>query len=725
MAKGNLAQTNFTAGELSPRLLGREDIVRYQNGAKRIENCMVLIQGGAFRRPGLEFIVPAKLADKRARLIPYVFNVSQAYHIEIGDGYMRFYTADGEQLEVSPGVPVEIASPYTEAQIPDIDFTQRADTMILFHEDVPTYRLQRFGDTRWRLMPVPWVTEPFDELGDRFNTTMTLSAATVGTGRTLTAGAASFVPADVGRQIEAFGGIGTITGYTSSTVLTVSIEIEFAGTAFAAYEMLLAGSPQTTVTPTGTNQVGATITLTAATGAWRPQDVGRHVVINGGLVRVDAFSSDTVITGELRTIMGAVVAAEANAWALCRSMWGQEFGYPRTGAFFQQRLWPAGSPGFPQSVWMSRLAEYYDFEIGTEADSGFEIRIDSDQANPIRHVASGRALAVLTLGSEFIIRAAGDGGIKPGNIDADQQSSFGCNNVAPLRVGSELLFGGQSGRKIRAYSPDRFDASNWAAPDLTALSEHITESGIIDMDAYSEPEGLVMAVRADGQIAALTLDRDNDVTAFSRFITDGGFESVSVAPSGGTQVALALVRRVIGGNEVRYVEAFRDGLYMDSAVSTEDPVPFDTVSGLGHLEGKTVVVRADDVFVGEYEVTGGSITITRTCNKMEIGLPFIPLVDMLTPTMSGPWGSAQGLPRRDTEVTILVKDTVGARINGRDVIFRRFGSDVLDQPPEPYTGPERIEQLGWERGKADMVIEQPRPEPFHLLAVIRQHEVSP
>lgn len=725
MPKGSIPQNNFTAGEISPRMYGRTDIVRYQNAAKVIENCIVQIQGGCIRRPGLEYVTPAKFDDKRGRLVPYVFNVSQAYHLEFSHNVIRVFNANGQRVDVSPGVPVEIASPYVEAHLHNIDFCQRADTMFIFHEAVPTHRLQRLSDTNWRLMPVPWVTEPFDELGYLSLAGLTLSSTAVGAGRTFTCSAPEFLPSDVGRTIESGGGLATITGYTSATVVTCTIVYPFQSTGIAGTGWLLTGSPQSTVTPSAAGPVGTAITLNASIGTWRTVDVGKHVVINGGLVQLGAVTSSTVATGTIRVEMAAAVAAEPSAWALCRSMWGAEFGYPRTGAFYQQRLWAAGSPGFPQSAWMSRLGEYYDFEIGDTADAAFETRIDSDQANPIRHIASSRALAVLTLGQEFTIAAAGDGGVKPGNIDANPQSVFGCNEVAPVRVGSELLFVSQSGRKVRAYSPDRFDSSTFAAPDLTALAEHITESGITDMDAFSEPDALVLCVLGDGQMAALTLDRDNDVVAWTRFITDGVFESVSVAPWNGIQLAMALVRRTIDGVTRRSIEVFRTHLMTDSAVLAQSPTPFDTVGGLTHLEGKTVTIKADDVYMGEQVVDGGSITINRTATKIEVGLPYTPRIRLLPPDMQGPWGTSLGKITRTTEFFILVKDTAGAQVNGREVIFQRFGPDALDQPFPMVSGWERVEQLGYDRAEVVEEITQPRPLPFHLLAVVRDIEVNP
>ena len=77
MAKVSLIQTNFSAGELSPRLMGRVDISRYQNGAKSLENALVAVQGGIMRTWGTEFVQPARYADKKVRLIPNAWRFYQ------------------------------------------------------------------------------------------------------------------------------------------------------------------------------------------------------------------------------------------------------------------------------------------------------------------------------------------------------------------------------------------------------------------------------------------------------------------------------------------------------------------------------------------------------------------------------------------------------------------------------------------------------------------------
>ena len=82
-------QTNFTAGEISPKLYGRVDVSRYQNGAKKMRDTIPQVYGGAKRRDGSLFVHEVKTSAKATRLIHFIYNESTAYILEFGDLYMR------------------------------------------------------------------------------------------------------------------------------------------------------------------------------------------------------------------------------------------------------------------------------------------------------------------------------------------------------------------------------------------------------------------------------------------------------------------------------------------------------------------------------------------------------------------------------------------------------------------------------------------------------------
>lgn len=711
MARLTIVQTNFTAGEVSPRMIGRTDIARYQNGAELMENCWPLLHGGAKRRDGTLFCAATKFAAKRSRLIPYVFNRSQAYMIEFGDLYIRVYYADGTYTGV------ELVSPYTEAMISSIDYVQGADTMFVFNALVPIYRLRRISNTEWTLVAAPFVTRPFDEVGIKFATGLTLSLATVGTGRTATSAVAAFQASDVGREIWSGPGVAKITAYTSTTVVTVEVVTAFSGVAVTAWQ--LRGSPQTTCTANAKDPIGTLISLTLGAAGWRTDDVGKFVKINRGLVEITAYSSPSVVNGIIRAALDATVASPANAWSLEAAVWNADDGYPCTGTLHEQRLVAAGSPGYPQTIWESRTGEYLNFELGTKDDDAMSFTVSSDQINPITHMAQIKALIALTYGGEFSLSGGVEKPITPTNIQVKNQSVYGCNNVKPVRIGNELYFMQRSNRKLRAMAY-KYDSDAYGAPDMSVLSEHITESGITDMAYQAEPESILYLVRADGVMATLTVDRDQDVIGWARQTTDGLYESVASLPSEDGEQVWAVVKRTIGGATVRYIERFVAGVHVDCGIAGVSGPGATIWAGLGHLEGKTVDIVADGVPMQPLVVTGGQVTIPRKAFNVQIGLHFKTTIKTLTPEVQGNTGSMQGNSMRIGEITLRFHETIGCKVNGQTIAFRDLGEQVLDQPPKLFTGDHRIENLGWERGKASLLIEQDQPLPFHLLCVIKK-----
>lgn len=653
--RANLIKTNFTAGELSPRLMGRVDIARYANGAKVIENGVVVVQGGVVRRPGTRFAAAAKFGNKTARLIPYVFNRSQAYVLEFGDGYMRVFQ-NGQQVVNGDNTPYEIASPYTADMLPDVNYVQGADTMFLVHENVPPQRLQRLGQTNWVLEPAPFVVEPFDEIRDTPQKWCKPS-------------------------VKEFIG--------SEVTLTLSDEEPPAGS-------------DGTLTGTG----------------WESADVGSYVRINEGLVLIDSITSSQKAVGTIRKVLSATQAASPGAWTREDSVWGGSMGYPGAVTLYQQRLVMAGSPRFPQTIWFSETGVYLSFELGTDDDNAMSFTLSSDQLNPIVHLAQMNTLIALTYGGEFTITAGNESAITPTNISVKNPSPYGCNNIRPIRVGTEIMFVQRAGRKLyaAAYDPDSFVA--YTANDMTVLAEHITASGISDMAYQQQPDPFVWIARKDGSAASMAIDRTQDVIAWSRHATDGAFESVACIPSDTDDVVYVLVRREVNGQTVRFVEVLDSTLRTDSAVTGTSTEGATTWTGFSHLEGKTIDVVADGSVMPQTVVSGGQITLTRKAKSIEAGLHYETTIQTLTPEVATTEGTTQNAKKRTSEVTMRFLETTGAECNGQVIPFRRFGPQILNQPAPLFTGDHYWGKLGWERGEDSLLIQQRQPLPFHILAII-------
>jgi hypothetical protein len=719
MPRVTIVQSNFTAGEVSPKCYGRTDVARYQNGAKTLRNCLVQIHGGAMRRWGTLFVASTKDSAKRSRLIPFVFSVTQAFMLEFGDGYVRFYEAGGGQI-LAGGVPYEIASPYTEDMLADLDFTQGADTMFIFHPNVMPNTLKRISASVWSMQNAPFTTLPVDEIGFRPASTATLSGPTVGTGRTIATTPAAWLAGDVGRRVVHEGGTAVITGFTNTGLVTADVTSAFWATVMLPGSWQLLDSPQTTLTPSAKDPVGTSITLTASADSFRGNEVGWFIKINGGLVKITGVTNATTVTGIIRAELTSIVASPPNAWSLEGPVWNAADGYPSTGGLYEQRLMLAGSPGFPQSVWGSKSGLYFDFTMGDVDDDALAYKIPSTgQINKVVRMASTDTLIPLTYGAEFTIEGGIEKPLTPSNVRAKLRSTRGCSTVKPIQIGAETVFVQRAGRKVRSISYNS-DTGQYGVPDLTVLAEHITQSGVVDMAYQQEPGSLLWCVLANGKIAVCTKDTDESVIAWSSQDTDGFYESVACIPRATGDELWVIVRRTINGETKRYVERFDESLLTDCAiVGTSDPEA-DTWSGLDHLEGKTVVAKEGNTVIGRYVVAGGEITMARAAASVEIGLDYTTEVTPLRPEIQSGDGSSTGNNMRTHEVALLFKDTIGCKVNGSVVPFRRFDQDALDSSATEFAGFGRIGLTDWKRGESSITITQEEPLPFHLLAIARK-----
>jgi hypothetical protein len=115
-----IAQALFSRGELSPLVQSRIDIDQYGQGLAECKNFSLLIQGPMRKRPGTGYIAPTKDQSTQSYLFPFIFNAVQAYVLEFGNFYVRFFALRG-QVKLS-GTPYEIVSPYAVEDIPKIKY---------------------------------------------------------------------------------------------------------------------------------------------------------------------------------------------------------------------------------------------------------------------------------------------------------------------------------------------------------------------------------------------------------------------------------------------------------------------------------------------------------------------------------------------------------------------------------------------------------------------------
>jgi hypothetical protein len=659
MARVAAQLSNFTAGELSPRLDGRNDLAKYSAGCATVENMVIYPHGAAARRPGTTFIAEVKSNAAKTRLIPFEFSTTQTYILELGNQYMRFYRDNGQIL--SGGSPFEISTPYLTAELFDIKFAQSADVMYITHPNHQTRKLSRTGHTSWTLTVVDFTNGPYLDTNTS-TTTITASAHTVGTGRTFTASASTFVSTDVDRLIRFRDGYAKVTGFTSATVVTVEI-----------------------IKDTGS---------TSASTDWS----------------LGAFSDTT--------------------------------GHPSCVSFFEQRLVFAATLSQPQTVFFSKSGDYENMDAnigGTVADDDAIIyTIASNQVNAIRFMAASRTLIIGTAGGEFTVTGGGDNNaITPTNIMIKKQSNHGAANIDAVAVANATLFVQRAKRKIRELAYN-FDVDGYTAPDLTILAEHVTEGGIIEMAYQEEPLAIIWCVRNDGELVALTYQREQQVVAWHRHVFAGAFgsgnavcESVAVIPTEDSEYELyMIIKRTINGATKRYVE-FLNTFDFDESDNTsfnflDSQLSYSgssatTISGLSHLEGQEVSILADGATHPNKTVSSGSITLDRAATKVKVGLGYTSLLKTMRIDAGAQNGTSQAKTKRIYEVTARLYESVGVEIgpdlNNMERVPFRTSSDPMDQGIPPFTGDKEVEFRGDYDTDGFMIVRQTQPLPLTILSL--------
>jgi hypothetical protein len=778
MPKASPIQYSFNTGELSPTLEGRTDLNKYSSGCRTLENFIPMVQGPARRRSGTYFVEEIKNSANRSWLLRFEFSESQAYILEFGDQYIRFYTNYGQvqtgsvtawltstayavgdlrsnggtnyyckvahtsgtfstdlaagKWHTLTGTTYEIPSPYTAADLTNSNNTlklrtvQSADVVYIVHPSYAPKKLSRYSATKWILEDINFLGGPFEDVDPDEAITVYASAQT-GTGITLTASSALFASTDVGSTfLLEQKSVDGITQWEVGKSISSGARRRSDGKTYEALNSATTG----TVKPI--HSIGAVYDGDSGV-QWQFRDPGY------GYVKITGFTNSTTVTADVvsRLPSGAVGSGNAtNRWAFSR--WSSVRGWPSQVAFFRERLVFASG----QKIDMSVAADYENFADRDEsgqvvADMAIAIEVSSDQVNKIEWLAASDGLLIGTAGGEFVAQeVTTDQPLGPDNVKIVPQSSYGSKSVIPVLVGESVLFVQRSGQKLRELVFD-FANNGYKSSDLTVLSEHITYGGLVDICYQQEPHSIVWCVRSDGELLGFTFNREQDVLGWHRHPLggDGIVECVETIPSpfGDQDDLWMIVRRTIDGQTKRYIEYLwpdfvdnndiEDAFCVDCGL-TYDSTAVSTISGLDHLEGKIVSILADGAAHPNRTVESGSVTLQRASSVVHVGLPYTSRLQTMRPEAGAGDGTAQGKTKRINKMVIRFLATVGAKagpdVDHLDEIQFRSGSALMDAPVPLFTGDKIMEWPGGYDFDGYMIVEQDQPLPMTLVALMPQ-----
>jgi hypothetical protein len=721
MSKGLLR--SFAGGEISPELFGRVDLSKFQTGLGLCRNFISLPHGPVARRPGFQFAGRAKDSTNPVRILPFVFSVDQSAVLEFGAGYIRVYSNGAPVLEpeiplagISNGDPAEIrtaaahgyatgdsvyltrvsempalnnrifrvavptanafelqtlagefvstagmpvwgglgavarlltiAAPYTGPDLFDLHITQDSDVLTITHPKYPTRELRRLGAATWVLATVSFAP--------------TLVAPTG-----LDAVATS--PA---------GGNFTTHTYAVTSVDTDGVTESLASVLESvANDLSLSGNVNT-------------LSWSAATGASRYNIYKQRSGTLGFIGQTTGLSivDNNVLPDIVKVPPEAVIELNSEAG-----------NYPAAVTYHEQRRWFAGSDLEPQTVWATRNGTGANLtsSFPSQDDDAIKFRVASRQQNRIRHLIPLSDLIALTAGGEFRVFSDNAPAITPTSLSVKPLGYAGSSNVQPVTTSSSIVFVQAQGSRVRELSQN---ADGYRTVDLSIMAPHLVNGKqIVDLAYTRAPDQIAWAVRSDGVLLGLTYVPDQQVYGWHQHDTAGAFESVCVVPEAGEDVLYAVVRRTIGGGQVRHIERLstrvfsdaEDSFYLDAGLTYRGG-PASTISGLHHLEGEVVTILADGATVEQRRVVAGAVSLSTPASVVHIGLPYISDFATLPLSSEGAAAAGQGTTKNISKVHLRVAQSslvqVGPTFGKLRQAPAREVLDPYDSPPPLRSG---------------------------------------
>ena len=751
----HIAAVSFNAGELSPKMLSRTDVSQYSKGCRTLQNFIVTPYGAVEKRPGTKFIAAAKYPDKKLRLIKFVYSKEAAYTCEFGEYYIRFFR--NQSAVLSGNVPLEIATPYSEADLADLKFVQSADVMTIVHPLHPVKELKRTEESFFTLtdkvFQYPPVLDP--NLDDDSFLTPSAREGDI----TLTASKDVFTSDNAGgffqlvhtrkeneisidfnadgesQALEVFGYWSFTTHGTWTGTLTIQRSFD-SGVSWNDYRTY--SSAKDSNTSTDGNETEENVLYKLVMRDYEKSTTGtlklcRCLLVNPdfqttGIVKITSVTDHRNASATVIRKLGENSAT--NEWN--EGAWSKRRGFPRTVAYFEERMVFGGTAYCPQRVWASKTGDWDNYLVGDKDDDGLDFTLASDTINTILWMCQHDALVIGTSDSEWSLSSSNsEAALTPGNFKIKRQSVYGSSGVSAGMVGDTILFVQQGGRKVREFV-FQWEKNGYVSPDMTILADHITKSGIRDTALQQLPDSILWCVLNDGTAAALTYERDQEVVGWHRHNTDGKFIAVCTLPgSNGNDVYFAVQRNGVTTIEImapRTFDSITEAFYVDCGSVFEGENIID-ITGLDHLNGKAVAILADGAPQTVRTVENGTVTLDFAASRVVVGLPYEAEISPMPFEFETDNGLSLLRKKSIGTVRLRVYNSVGGMVRcGDDSWQEIYSRDVLDDSMDMALSPKsEVIKLNMISGASEsMTIEvlHNDPLPFNLVSIAAVYNVE-
>jgi len=824
VSKFNSQQSNFSSGELSPKLEGRSDIKEYKDGLALLENFTTINSGGVTKRPGARYI--ATLANTIAPvIIPFIVDKETAYIVVLEINGAKSLGADAIRIYNNNGV-VQTISKVFNGFSEDLDkhgfyWTQSADILFVTHvsglmppfmvlrvpSDTPQFVIHDYNDRLTSL----------NVLGASFNTPITNQLKVPYTDTNVN-GDILFNPnATGGTTLAAEDAGASALNYFTSDHIGTYFRLDHAGVEGICVVTDVGGLKQT-ITTTATTDIFTKVghgyvtgnkLYFSISGGNSPVPVNSFTIVADTsprfpyyVIRIDddtfyiattsanatagtrvdittahtgtlsahladgtKVSSCTVIT---KSDFGAATATDN--WR--ESSWSNYKGWPRTCAIYESRLCWAGSPTYPDTVWLSLTGNLFFMmseKLTQDASSAVSnlkppyfgpkvgiqplfFALGGDEIPLIQWMSSDTLLQVGTLSQEYIIGDAAKAIEATDVISSKTQTTHGGRDVKAIRAYNSVVFVGRDGKKVRTYKYNNKNGS-YISQNLNILSDDMimslgapatgtgteTFSNVsVKQLAHQQSKNILWILTSRNKLISLTFAEETETVAWSRHEVGGSdvfIHGITSIPSsdGDTDDLWMVVQRTINSATVYYLEKMGDDFshrnlsgnfsndndfpwFSDSSIRVTDFGNAKITWPVAHLEGETVKVLADGILQADQTVTGGNITIDTAAEEIIVGLSYTAKLNTLDLEAGADSETSKGNKQRIDRVALNLFNSFGGKMGGKaskihTLKYRTTASNPL------YTG-ILTQTIPADTGEDSRVyLEHSDPLPFTVLAM--------
>jgi len=735
MARVAVQLTNFTGGELSPRLDGRNDLAKYPTGCKTLENMIIYPHGSAARRSGTQYVAEVKDSTKETRLIPFEFSTTQTYILEFGDQYIRFYKDNGQIL--SGGSAYEISSPYLEAELFDIKYAQSADVMYICHPSHPVQKLSRTGHTAWTLTDVDFQNGPFMD-HNISTTTLTPSHTAVGSSGNLTLSSTTgvnndqgWLSTDVDRLVHFKDGHYKITSVTSTTV-AVATSIVAPSSSSADTDFALGSFSDTTGHPSCVTFFEQRLVFAATlsqpqtlffskSGDYENMDDNYHGTVADDDAIIYTIASNQVNAIRFMTATRTLIIGTAGG-EFAVSGGGTDIAITPTNILIKKQsnngaanvdaLAVGNATLFLQRAKRKLRELAYNFDV-----DGY---IAPDLTILAEHISEGgfKQLSYQQEPNQIIWCVRTDGQLVGLTYQREQQ----------VVAWHRHIFGGSFGsgnavcESAATIPTDDSEYQSWVIVKRTingTTKRYIEYIHNYDFDETDDTSFNFLDSQLNYSGATSTLDgaiTDSDTTITlddaSSFTTTGtikiGTEIITYTGKSSNDLT-GCTRGTNGTTAAAHVDA-KEVLQVVSSLS-----------GLSHLEGETVSILGDGATHPNKTVSSAAITLDRFVNKAKVGLPYTSLLQTMRIDAGSQDGTSQAKTKRIFDITIRLYESIGVEVgpdlSNMERIPFRSSANPMDSGIAVFTGDKEVEFRGNYETDGFIYVRQTQPLPLTILSL--------